>query len=408
MENNTKELSFADLFGIIFKHKILLTVITLMITIVGTLCLEIFYNNSQSYYTTSFTLNYPGIENLTLPDGSNLKYADFISQSSLEKVKESKEDYKNIDVKSITLENDISIAWEIVSNSANKKDTVYTIKVKAKYFNGKKLAKEFLKDLAMLPINNIKEMVSSANHESYLAAYEQTKSFDNKISFLEAQKEYLLGTYLSTIESLGNISINNKSLTIYKQGVENYFLINSLELLKSELDSNGFAPTDEALASSYTAEINALEIKRSTNEKVIEAIRTEIGKTEYDGKQIEFTKLIELIEENAVITEQIAVLTKKLEYASGKIENVTSVTQFEAKLVSFHDEIEKFTDEYISNINAIYEQLSSTSFEHSSIIKETGSIGFALSGIISFILGFIIASATAIIVDVTKKKKANN
>ena len=120
MENKSKELTFADLLEIIFKRKILLTAITLIITIAGTLLLGVVYNNDKAQYTTSFILDYPGSTTLTLPDGSNLKYTEFISEQSLLQVKNSNPDYKNIDVKKLALSSDISISQEIVTNSANR------------------------------------------------------------------------------------------------------------------------------------------------------------------------------------------------------------------------------------------------------------------------------------------------
>ncbi len=403
MENKSKELTFGDLIQIIFKRKILLLSITLIITILGTLFLEIFYNQNQSYYTTSFTLNYPGVENLTLPDGSSLKYADFISLNSLEKVKNSKEDYKNVDTKNITLNNDISISWQVVSNSANKKDTVYTIKVKAKYFNDKELAKGFLQDLATLPIENIKDMVKSTNHREFLNALKDLELYDEQVNYLDEQKNYLIETYINTITSLQNLSINVSSLTMQKQILEND---NSIEVLKSELDSKGYAPRTESAKLSYKSKINALTAKKNSNDKVIEAIRTELENPAYDGKQFDLSKLIELIEENAVITEEINSLNVKLEYAS-----VTDTTKseelktFKSNLTSVKDKFENYTLKFENAVFSIYDNLSTTTFETSAIIEETGSISLVISGAISFVLGFIVASATALIVEFVKKKR---
>ncbi len=405
MENKSKELTFGDLINIIFKHKILLASITLIITVLGTIILGVFYNNSNASYTTSFVLDYPGIETLTLPDGSNLKYTNFISQSSLEKVKDSNDSYSSIDVEALALSDDISISQEIVTNSANKKDTVYTITIKAKYFPDKDIAKAFLKDLSTLPINTIKEMVKNTVHDGYLTAYDNSISFDNKLSFLEAQKAYLLEAYDTTITSLGNISVNNKSLVAYKQNVENYFSINSLELLLSEFEREGYAPISDALASQYQLEINALETKKALNEAIIKEIRTEIGNSAYTGKEFDSTRIIELLEENALIAEKVNVLNIKLNYAKGTTINNEALESFTNRLNGFYANIDAFTTEYTQNINSIYEQLSSISFENSSIIKEKGSISIALAGVASFIVGFIISSIVILIVHNTKKKK---
>lgn len=405
MENKSKELTFADLLEIIFKRKILLAVITLIITIVGTLFLGVVYSNSNAYYTTSFSLDYPGSATLTMPDGSNLKYSDFISQKSLETVKKSDSKYSSIDVVSLSLYDDISISQEIVINSAERKDTVYTITVKSKYFTNKEVAKAFLKDLSTLPINNVKEMVKNTRHDSYLNAYDNSLSFDNKLNFLETQKEYLLSAYDKTITSLGDISINNKSLSTYKQGVENFFMMNSLELLKSEFEREGYAPKNEELVKSYQSEIETLISKKQSNENIIDAIRLEIGKNEYSDKQIGIDRILELLEENVIISSKIETLNTKLSYAKGEITNEQEYLAFTSKLTSFYENVDNFTNEYVENVNTIYEQLSAITFENSSIIKERGGVSIIVAGIASFIVGLLIASFTILILNGIKKKE---
>ncbi len=405
MENKSRELTFGDLIQIIFKRKILLAVITLIITILGTLFLEIFYNQNQSYYSTSFTLNYPGVENLTLPDGSSLKYADFISSSSLEKVKNSKEEYKNIDTQNITLKNDISISWQVVLNSANKKDTVYTIKVKAKYFNDKDLAKCFLQDLAILPINNIKGMVKSTNHREFLNALKELELYDEQVNYLEEQKKYLIETYSSTITSLQSLSINTSSLSTQKQILEND---TSIEVLKSELDSKGYAPKTDSAKLYYTSKINALTAKKTSNNNIINAITTELAKDAYQGKQFDLSTLISLIEENAVISEEINSLNVKLEYASST-DTVESeeLKTFKSNLTSVKDKFDDYTLKFENAIFSIYDNLSSTTFETSAIIEETGSISIVISGAMSFVFGFVVAAILILIINKFSNKQSN-
>lgn len=405
MENKSKELTFGDLLSIIFKRKILLAAITLIITILGTLFLGVVYNNDKAYYTTSFVLDYPGVENLTLPDGSSLKYSNFISQNSLEKVKDSNSNYSEIDVETLALSDDISISQEIITNSANKKDTVYTITIKSKYFPNKEVAKSFIKDLSTLPINNVKEMVKNSRHDGYLNAYTSSVSLDNKLNFLESQKTYLLEAYDTTITALGNISVNNKSLLSHKQSVENYFAINSLDLLVSEFEREGYAPISEALAKSYQLEIDALLNKKSSNEAIIEEIRAELGNPAYSNKQFDSTRILELLEENALITVKVEALNRKLNYAKGLTLNDEAYNSFNNKVNDLYNNLTNFTNEYTQNINLIYEQLSSITFEYSSIIKEKGSISIAIAGAASFIVGFMAACMISITIDVILKRK---
>ena len=407
MENKSKELTFIDILEIIFKRKILLAVITLIITIVGTLFLGVVYSKNNTQYSTSFILEYPGSSTLTLPDGSNLKYTEFISEESLTKVKNSNVNYKNINVKALALSNGISISQEIVPNSANKNDTIYTITIKANYFPNREIAKSFMKDLASLPILEIREMVSNTTHDSYLTAYDNAVSFDNKLSLLNTQRYYLINSYNDIIEIIGNISVNGKSLSAYRQTIDNYFLLNSLDLLIGEFNREGYAPKNELLAIQYQTEIDTLTKKQQDNQAVIDAIRTELGKTEYANKEIDVTKIAELVEENATIAQKIETLQHQLQYAQGTQINETNYLAFVSNLEKFHTKVTDFTNEYVKNINTAYEQLSFVSFNSSSIVTTSGGISIIIAGGISFIVGIMIASFLILFLHAMKNRKTN-
>lgn len=405
MENTSKELTFIDLLEIIFKRKVLLAAITLIITVLGTLLLGVVYSNNRAQYSTSFIIEYPGDTALILPDGSDLKYTEFISEKSLTKVKNSNANYKNVDVKSITMYNDVSISKEIVETSKDINNNLYTITIKAKYFPNSEIAKSFIKDLATLPIIEIKEMIKNTLHDSYLKAYDESTSFDNKLSLLHLQKNYILSCYSSTISTVGNVTLNGKLITAYKQDIENFFLFNSLDLLIDELNREGYSPKNEILAASYQAEIDSLTIKLQTNQAVIDAIRLELGKEEYENKEVSVSKIAELLEENVRISEELNSLNKKLKYAKGELSNTEKYLVFEANVNKFYTQLRAFTNEYKENIGNIYEQLSSVSFEKSSIVSSSGRISIAISGALSFVIGFILASVLIVIIHFVKCKK---
>ena len=120
---------------------------------------------------------------------------------------------------------------------------------------------------------------------------------------------------------------------------------------------------------------------------------------------------------------QIETLIKKIAYAEGaesytitkfKDGVETEITEnvdndgrdaFEAKLALYHENIKKLTQEYTKIFQTAYKNQSSVSFAYSSIIVDAQSTSIIIVGIGCLIVGLIVASAVALIVDNSKRKK---
>ena len=83
----------------------------------------------------------------------------------------------------------------------------------------------------------------------------------------------------------------------------------------------------------------------------------------------------------------------------------TKYSAFIAKMNTFHSKIVDFTNEYINNINNIYEKLSFVSFSSSSAVLQQGGMSFLVAGMASFMVGIVIASCTILILNAIKNKK---
>ncbi len=407
MENEMKELTLFDILKRVFKHKIILISITLVITILGTLFLGVFYSKDNATYSTSFTLTYPKSESSIYPDGSNLIYTDFISEDNLQIIKNNKlEEYKSIDIEEMSLRNDISI-----SQTTKDTKTVYTVTIKQKYFNNRELAKKFLTDIASLPILKIIEMAQSTSHDDFINAYTSEIRYENKLELLETQKNFLIESYNKAIESYGNLTLqkddtSTSTLMEYKQSIVNYFSWNSISLLSSYLTVKGYAPENKELEKIYLTQKSVVEFELDIIKNLIETESLQNSNTPGD-----YVTLAYLQEEQIKLEKEIKTLDNKIKFANGDYPTNLSQDEkleyesFKNDLDEIYNKILYFLNEYAQNIEEIYETSSFVSFTTTSVITEDNSIGIFGSIVISCIVGFILACFCSLIYHEVKRRK---
>lgn len=410
MENNkTIEINLGEIFGKIFRHKIILLAVTLIITILGTLLIGVKGNNKVEY-TSTFSIEYPNSKTLTFPDGSKFQYTDIISLSTLKEVKDKNTTYSNIDVEKMSSNGAITITQAIQAIDSNTKHYSYTISVKKSYFENKEVAKSFIEDLANSPLEKIERIINDIQYTDYVSTYVKLISYDKKINLFSDQLNGLITAYDKAVESFGNITVNNKALNTHKQEVENYLLINPISILQFDVTANGYAYKSEQLAKEYELEKTILSQNKDVNDKKIEGLQEQISAllNSIDGSinvqitELLYPRLAELVEENASIARQIEILDKKITYAKGVKE---PNTEFEGKLATYHENVKALTETYTQNVIAIYKNQSSLSFASSSIINETQPLSIIIAGLVSLIVGLIVACGLSLIVETIKEKK---
>ena len=105
MEEENNGVSVADVFKTILKGKWIALALAVVITIAGTLFVQLYYNKGKQNYVSSFGLTLPGDDGkvvYTYPDGTILHYADIVSYSALEDVKNSDEEsFKDVNIEAL-------------------------------------------------------------------------------------------------------------------------------------------------------------------------------------------------------------------------------------------------------------------------------------------------------------------
>lgn len=418
MENNqTTEWTFAEIINRIFLHKKLLVIMTLIITIVGTLIFGVLGNYLGKEYASTFYLEYPSSTTQTLPDGSKFYYTEIIDEENLIKVLSAKDEYKGISASELSKDITIKEQKEI---GADKQvvAVAYTVSVKANYFKDEKTAKSFIKDLAALSLENVLKSVENIKHDNYISTINDVLSYDKKVDLLRSQINFIKDAYDQYIENYGDVSVDGKLLSWYKNQIENFTLVNSISVLEADVKANAYAPKSEQLAAEIALQMSALKVEQDLNTKKIEALQAEAEKL-YGQANVQITEVIypriaTLLERNVTIEDELEILQRQKAHAEGKkatgdvveySEYEKMLADFNARLDGYYEKVKSFTDVYTQNVKTFYKNQSKVAFVLPTVIYATGDASLILVAGISLVLGLLSSCFVAFIIEWVKDNK---
>lgn len=84
-------ISIGELFAIVWKRKVIIAAITMIVTIITVLTVALFVNPRSISYESTFELSFPGISENKYPSGSRFNFKDIISDENVEYVIENSE-----------------------------------------------------------------------------------------------------------------------------------------------------------------------------------------------------------------------------------------------------------------------------------------------------------------------------
>lgn len=426
MEENKREdegISLIELIHIIFRRKWILFGVTLGIFVLAIVFSSVVLNRNKEYYSVTFSLEYPESSNYKYPDGTSFNYRKIISYDNLVFAKESNQKYKNIDIDTMYEKNAIQIAELTKTVNGNTIPSgEYTLAAKARYFNSKDVAKDFLSELTNVPIVKVNEIMANMDYDSNLSNYNNSTVYESQIDYLVAQRDFIINGYNNLIDYYSNglmvTSIkddNNKTKTLkeYLSEVEIYFDNNKIDSLKSELDANGYVK-DASYLETIILKRDLLIQEKEENERKIDALTLQLKNLVnevYSGSSLNpsyesfNTQIAELTTRNVELDSQIELLNKYIN-ESGNV-SVYDKLAFEAKLDNYYKALVEFTNTYKSVVQATYKENSVVDYHYNSIVVLEGSVKTLYVAILGLVGGFVVASVIILIMDLPKYKKNN-
>lgn len=389
-------ISIGDIFRTIFSQKWLALIITVVITLVGVLGINLIYNKMTNEYVSSFKWTLSGASDsssyYTYPDGTVFYYSDVISIDNLLAVKQSDEAFAGIDVEKMAEKGDISISY-VLTEAGDSYEGNFTISIKAKYFDSEDTAREFVRILANTPSDYLSKM--TIDYDVYLVYAKQARDYEGELGYISSQLSYLINHYNSLISSYGEnfVVSEGKTLRTYLQQLNLYLSNNTINNLITEAREGNYLKS-ESLKDAYKLEVIELERSLSIAQQTLDSLLSLQGSD---------------IESNAsVIKEQsdyVGTLKQKIQDLTAYIENGEVSESFAGKIAEAYEKVTAFTGEYEEVARIVYSKASAVNFLSVRVIEQEGGIGLVLSGVISLVIGLILGCIVAYIVAVTKRNR---
>lgn len=401
-EKYEEGIDLLTLIKVAFGRKILLAIITVVITIVGIIGIEFVYNTSKEKYVSSFEYSLPGINEGRYIDGSNFNYRTLISLDNLKNVKSKNEKFNNIDVEAMYTKNDIEISYTSVDENNNLiSDPYYTISIKEKYFDDKEEAAAFIEELANYPIEKTLDIVKNTKYDYNLTSYNSALSYEGQIEYLNAQINLLNDKYLSLITDYGDLYIENEQISERQARLALYFVNKPLSLLSNELEINGYVKNYGITLPQLKTQKDYLLEEKARNVKLIDIYELKIDEILASSTGIidisNYTaEVARLTNRNSEIDKELVTLDKKITAA----EAATPTPQdFIDELNAAKAALVGYTDEYVELEQQVYSEYNQVFFMNKAIVEADGGISIIISAALSLIVGLMCGCVVNLIVD---------
>lgn len=403
MQEETGGISIGDIFRTIATQKWLALILAVVITVAGTLIIQLGFNYSAKRYVTEFKLELPNDylgETYTYFDGSKFHYTDFASRESLAEVKNSDKKFASVDIDAMTKNNDVSVARSVVEITEEKSEVTFAISVSSKYFADSSTARDFLSGLANIPVTNLSKTIIDC--DVFLAFSREADSYETEISLLQSQLSYLTDGYRTLMNKYGeNFVAGGRTLYAYFNELTTYNKINTLNVLGTKVKEEGILKSEDE-KSKY--EMERMELNRNLG--IAEAtLKVLLSAQETGGS----TTIVDasIIKTQSDLVENLKVKIKDMtRYIDEGI--VDADLSFKSNYIDpEYNALSAFTETYEQILGEVYNKVSSVTFTRVGVISQTGGTGLLTSILLSMVIGVLVALVVAYILGNIKLKKTN-
>lgn len=439
VEEEKEGISIGDIFKKIWHAKITLGVSFVVILVLGVFGIHYLYTKPNQIYTGSVTYQFKGSTEGLYPNGTTFDYRTMIEPEQLEAIKNSKEEYANIDIEKMLENNAISVSLLTGQTTNENGETVtvdlpnyVSIQCSASYFDNETQAKNFLKDVLDAPNNLAKSLYDAIDFESNLTLANVSLTYEDQIDYLILQRDLVIENYeeLSSVFGRNAYTDKNNTSTITQTltSIKSFFTTNNLSSLQTLATNEQYVKSaQEGEITQLTNELNRLVAEYNSNSNQINNLQTEWDKITNSGSTIisspnDFlTAIYELTTANSKLYDRIETLSQKLGYtlsnSSGKLvlnKNEGEQTykeatpSFKTQLNTITANLTTYTEQLQTTTEYLYTNYAKPIYTLTSVVEISGGLNIILNGAISFVVAAILACVIAGIkgnIDIKKEEK---
>ena len=418
MQNEqTYEESSVSLWTILkvgFGRKWLFFTVAIVIALASFFGVHYGYTAKKVTYTASYNFDIKAIQDNKYIDGTSFILSSIVSAENLNAIKASNEEFAGIDVDKIIEDNAITINGE---KKDEKATSDLTLSIPKKYCKNVNTAKDFLKAIADTPVTKTNSLADTIAYNNYLSVYDVASTYENKISALESQLQFLNDSYDSLIEIYGdqiiviegdvkivpyyfkselNATVDAKALaSLYAQIREKGYVyhyneaIADLQLQKTNVE------TQIALTQS---KITAVEKQRSD---LIDEVKTAGISVQVLDLNIYNETLNELYIEKTDLENELALVNKKITDGA-----TADTTEFDKTLTSYFTKLTDLTATYKMVASSVIKNNNNVYLATSSGIESKGGLHIVIEILLAIILGCLVGICVNLVIDREKLKPA--
>ena len=439
VEEEKEGISIGDIFKKIWHAKITLGVSFVAILVLGVFGIHYLYTKPNQIYTGSVTYQFKGSTEGLYPNGTTFDYRTMIEPEQLETIKNSKEEYANIDIDKMLEKNAISVSL-LTGQATNENGETVTvdlpnyvsIQCSASYFDNETQAKNFLKDVLDAPNNLANSLYDAIDFESNLTLANVSLTYEDQIDYLILQRDLVIENYeeLSSVFGRNAYTDKNNTSTITQTltSIKSFFTTNNLSSLQTLATNEQYVKSaQEGEITQLTNELNRLVAEYNSNLNQINNLQTEWDKITNSGSTIistpnDFlTAIYELTTENSKLYDRIETLSQKLGYTlttsssklvlnknEGEQTYKEATTSFKTQLNTITTNLTTYTEQLQSTTEFLYTNYAKPIYTLTSVVEISGGLNIFLNGAISFVVAAILACVIAGIkgnIDIKKEEK---
>lgn len=386
------------------------------LTLLGTLLITFVYNPYQANYVGEFSYSNLDLQKSEYADGSSFSYAQLISKDNLNKIKESKAEYANINVDKLVNNNKISITRSIdkdntvTDDNSENQNYVYTLKLNRKYFASRELAASFAYDIAHSAIDKDEDIVNNYVVGQNFDGFESLSSFEDQIKALVSQAKSLSKLYgkYGDSDKKDDSSKSNVSARVYSLAVSAQQHLNAVfptgtdAALYSQIATDGFVKDYSVV--DLTTYKSLLQKEKADNEALLLVYTTQINNMGGGTALTDLpTRVEELTERNVEVETLLnsidAKIANKSKYDDKDADYMAKYNAFAASINNYKNVLVTETASYKDFLKKAYVESGTVSFEKTNYVEEKGNINIFLAVAVSLLAGVIVGGVCNLIID---------
>lgn len=402
-------LSLLDIIKLIWKRKILVGIITLIVLIISLMLILFWYNPNNATYQADFELTFSGSDQDIYPTGKKFNYRDIVSLDRLNKIKQSNSKYSKINIDKLYDENNIRIS-RLASSDITKISNNYSIVIADSGINDEKVIKDFISDLLKDVTNEIIVDVNSISYTYNFSGIDNYSLYTDVLNFLIYQKDIIINAYENLILTYGeSYSIDGTTLNAKLSTINNTIKNLSLDGLLSMAEQNRYVIDSQDVEnynSLIATRISSLLRIKEKNDLIIDSYSTL-------GSLIVYEDIQQRIAQNASIVLQLRNLLNSYNETNYSFTNEDILApslpseEYKLSIESVYKEINDLVIDLENDVKAMGSDSLILNFESNSIVEKSGTINIFIAIVAGLVLGLILGSVVVLIIDIPRLNKNN-